>query len=542
RMACLDRRLAGTRALIEAYRGGVDAKGVDRAVVAVADLPAIADCDDGGALLRELPLPADPAVRARIGALETRLDRASAQDRLVHWKEAASEAEAIAAEAARTAWPPVEARALMLLHNSLSALGRYPEASAALRRTIDAAARARDDDLLARAWPALIYELGAFEKHADEALALRQSAEAAVLRTGNRLPDRVALATALGASLREAGKADQAEALLAPLAAEVDATAAVDMPRRTGLLNILTTVLRQEGKYTEALANQRKVVDLYAAALGPEHPFVAGATFNLANLVFHLGDTAEARRLLERVLAVQERSLGPDHPDVARTLTTLALRVDMDGEPERALAMLERALAIKEKQAPGSPELHSTLFNMAGVLMRLHRDDEARARMQRAVDILVAAYQGKDHPDLAWVIGGLGDTYLHQERFREAEREYLRALAMWRRLDPRHRKAALAMTDLAQARIGLHRHAEARADLDHAIALLTSLGGDRDADLVSPLLALADLHLAQQRYAEAAAAAERALAILGDHGEADQLERARDALSAARRRVSRRTR
>src|SRR5204862_234387 len=76
RMACLDRALGETRALIEVYSGPLEPAAIDRAPTAIAGLTPIDDCGDVAALNAEVPLPPDPATREQITALGARLDHA----------------------------------------------------------------------------------------------------------------------------------------------------------------------------------------------------------------------------------------------------------------------------------------------------------------------------------------------------------------------------------------------------------------------------------------------------------------------------------
>src|SRR6185503_1343782 len=74
RMQCLDRRAGELGALVELFGHAPDPEVLDRAVRAVAGLPDTTECAKGDQLSARVPLPSDPALRAHIAGLRTRLD------------------------------------------------------------------------------------------------------------------------------------------------------------------------------------------------------------------------------------------------------------------------------------------------------------------------------------------------------------------------------------------------------------------------------------------------------------------------------------
>jgi tetratricopeptide (TPR) repeat protein len=109
---------------------------------------------------------------------------------------------------------------------------------------------------------------------------------------------------------------------------------------------------------------------------------------NLGELARLRGQTAEAERLFLRALAVKEL-LGPDSPEVATSLNNLAQVYITEGRDTDAIPLLERSLTIQEKALdPEHPALRRTLIVLGEVYRRVGRSEDAfitdvRARMLR---------------------------------------------------------------------------------------------------------------------------------------------------------------
>src|SRR4029078_10393173 len=78
REVCLDRRRGQLQALTTLLAERSDPGVVDKAVTAVAGLYPVAACADIEALTARVRPPEDPALRARVAALQPRVDRLEA--------------------------------------------------------------------------------------------------------------------------------------------------------------------------------------------------------------------------------------------------------------------------------------------------------------------------------------------------------------------------------------------------------------------------------------------------------------------------------
>jgi tRNA A-37 threonylcarbamoyl transferase component Bud32 len=193
--------------------------------------------------------------------------------------------------------------------------------------------------------------------------------------------------------LAEATSATHAEAAV-PLYAEAARAAA--RARDDGLLaRILAGNIQvlgaKLGKPEAALALRPAAEG--AAMRGPEDRLVeAFVASSLATVFEAAGDQQQARQQWERVIAARRAALGDDHPAVAaaeQDLATLLSRGDKS-DRARALTMFEKVLATQR---------------------RLYGSDQ--------------------HPDIAFTLAGMGDTYRHERRYAEARVLYQEAASIY---------------------------------------------------------------------------------------------------------------
>lgn len=153
-------------------------------------------------------------------------------------------------------------------------------------------------------------------------------------------------------------------------------------------------------------------------------------------------DNAERTRILQNVLIKLEEEKGSDNPFIAISLSTLGgsyLREGKYGEAEKNML---RSLEIWEKiLAPGQPDItdtgmgvsvvgafNFTLDKLGSIYQRQERAKELEAVYFRALNIWEKKF-GPDHGQVADILNKLGDFYGKQKRYTEAEELHLQALA-----------------------------------------------------------------------------------------------------------------
>lgn len=413
KMFCLDQRLREVQALTDLF-ARADAKVVEKAADAVAGLGDLSRCTQPAALLEKVPPPGDPAVRARIRAVQADLAAAAALYRSGKSREALPRAEAVSRQALAVPYPPLQAEALSLLGGVHLNLGELKASEEELHQALWAADRARDDLLKAECWRELVYNVGYRQARFDEARRLARHAEAAIARAGGDLKAEAALArteaTLAGIQGDYAGSIRQLEKARA-LAQRID-------PRQPDyrILANLGGLYRDMGDFERAQPLLRRAVDLAERKLGPSHPHMAGICFNLGLCLSDLGQYEEAARPLERALAIREQLLGPDHPDVAGALIGVGSNWTARGDPARGHALLERALAIYEAREPKTPDGWAMAHHQLGEADHgLQRYEEALEHERQAIRLMEEVL-GPDSDYLLDPLESVGGIYLDQGR------------------------------------------------------------------------------------------------------------------------------
>ncbi|HEY8459767.1 MAG TPA: tetratricopeptide repeat protein, partial [Blastocatellia bacterium] len=223
---------------------------------------------------------------------------------------------------------------------------------------------------------------------------------------------------------------------------------------------------KAERLYRQSLAIREKV-------LGKDHPDVAESLSGLA-LVIASRETGKAEDMARRSLNIREKSLNSNDPAVAESLMTL-VEVTMDiGKPSEIESNLQRAMAIREN-ALGSahPDFAESLIKKGVFLDKRSQCQDAEGPIRRAIPILERAY-GTDHPAvaranlaLANVIAGAG-----QSRLSEFEEVSARAIAALERSSgPASRDVAQALSIKGTALMHLERYKEAETNLLKSLAI-----------------------------------------------------------------------
>lgn len=296
-------------------------------------------------------------------------------------------------------------------------------------------------------------------------------------------------------------------------------------------LHKLALFYLNNSQYAKAEPFEKRALVIREKKLNPDDPDLARSLFTLARVYEAQGQYAEAEPLYKRALAINEKAFGPEHPRVATTLKDLAHLYYVQRRYAEAAPLYQRALAIREKTL-GADHFEVIAFREdLASLLKQHTDAantalkegnfaeaERHAKWVLAIREEILG-QSPDppgfpdslkHPDLADSLKLLADVYTAQGRSGEAEVLEKRAVKIWERalwsVDQPNRLDSLYKLAKYDASHGHYDSAEAiYKELLRCRAPLQIGPGESIEWLCLPNVRneLAELYIAQHRYAEA---------------------------------------
>ncbi|MCB9298516.1 MAG: tetratricopeptide repeat protein [Lewinellaceae bacterium] len=277
------------------------------------------------------------------------------------------------------------------------------------------------------------------------------------------------------------------------------------------------------GRYEEALVQCQKALELWQQRHGDKH-FNVSIPYNNRGLVYmEQGDFAKAAESYKKALEIRMRTLGPRHPEVGATLLNIGLVENYRGEFDRSSGYFLKALDIfeeakatqnlpaaynnlglaysskedhqkaryyfektleaeQELYAPDSPELATTLFNIASAYQDGGDIEKAKEYYFQALDI---AKEG--HPYLGRIYNGVGLAYQAEKQFDKAKeyfrKGYERQVALF---SENHPTAAVYFYNLAAVAMEEGKGSEALKWNGQARKILGPGPGEGMADVRAP--------------------------------------------------------
>ena len=399
RLDCLDDQLRSLDSLVGAVRTGEVS--TFEALDAVHSLPEADACSAAAARARGTPqtFAGDPEAARRADEVDRALARARVAISMVDL-DAAREAMADAEQAVNELTDDVRrARVLYERGRTAEVADQFDEAARAFTGAAQTAARARADRIVADTAVRMVFVLGVDQQKVAESAPWDASAELLLARGVGDDGLRALLEEARGKMALHAHDM---------IAARRHADRALELhrratggrgPGRLGALRLKAGVLDATGDHEGAHALYSEALALAESNYGSDHPQVANALTMLARWSTESGDFTGARSQFERALAIRERALGGEHPLVAESLGDLGIVLDELGDAAGAEVNLRRWLAVEEKTDPKGQNMVAPLVNLAVVLRKAGRNDEARPLLQRAIGLYEGA-RGADFPGL----------------------------------------------------------------------------------------------------------------------------------------------
>lgn len=515
---CLAERRMASEALVDEL-SHTDAIGLRGAVSAAAGLSSEEACLDADRL-RRMPAPPAPEARAEIDEVRAQLSRSAALRAAAHHDEAISEANAALQRATELNWPPLVASAQLSVGLALGRAGRRGEEEAELEKAYFTAADTGESEVAAAASIALTLCVGSKLARIQDGLRWAKLAELALRSSGDYEGLlRARLDNHIGATHSRAADHPAARARYEQALARAEQLLGPEHPDVAVALGGLANVHQALGNHAEARALGERALAIMRAALGPEHPTVAGFLIDLANTEQVAGAPAKARALYEDALAIQVRTIGPDHLEVATTLNNLALNNGLTADGEQARKYYERAVVVLERNlGQEHPDVAKTLTNLAWLLRVAGNYDEAERLGSRAVAIQEKRL-GPKHPDLARSANALAMTLVAQGSYARAKPLLEQTLGIVESASGSDdREVAGVYNNLGLANHRLGALAEAERLYRRALAILEARDDSPSHELAATLVGLADIALDEDRAADGATLAARALRMQQDLG------------------------
>jgi tetratricopeptide (TPR) repeat protein len=392
RANCLDRALAGTKALV-AVLAEVTAPDIDR--IAQASPASLTACADTSALLGVADqLPTDPAVQAAIHEVAVGLAVNEALIDASRGPEAIEQARKILEGARTTGHLPTIAAATAQLgratHRTASTSEQRSAGEVLLNEGIRLAAEAGDARLVARTSSYVFNSIAYFQKRMQEAEAMFPAVEALVQRAGNSPEDRMQLLLGRSTLLFQYTRLDEARQALEEVIRLSESTQGKFEKYGISAATDLAHLYVELDRFTEAEAIAQRATDDVRRLYGAHHPRMMSAFGNLSTIqakaghrdralysiaeyrriaetmppdeprlkylplqesrVWRItGDCARAVPLLRDALAKFSAADGPDHPLTTQVMSDLGVCLGATKQVPEALSFLERALANRRQ-------------------------------------------------------------------------------------------------------------------------------------------------------------------------------------------------
>ena len=260
---------------------------------------------------------------------------------------------------------------------------------------------------------------------------------------GNVLAEAIARARALGPDGQEAlaialhqqaqleqsqGHRDRAIHALRELDGLLAQTPQRSVGDRQLIQQELASLLGEAGKGDDAEALLREVVEANEQIYGPKHPLTISSKVDQGRALARHGKTESARRLLTAMVDLAEQEYGPNAEATAFALTNLAAIEYADGRYDATIALLERTLrSVASRDGPQGPRTLLMLQNLARVRIDAGDLSGAQRELEQILSLMRSAGSGATAEPLAL----LGDIARQQGDPRRARSLHQRALDVY---------------------------------------------------------------------------------------------------------------
>jgi tetratricopeptide (TPR) repeat protein/tRNA A-37 threonylcarbamoyl transferase component Bud32 len=415
RTICLERGRTALGVVTRTIATG-DHATVERAEAAIARLPDLAACGDIERLDAIAAPPGDPALRARVDAVQRQVDAIAELRLRGKQAEAVAAAEGMVQEATAIGHAPTLAAAQNALGDVLSDASKHAESEVAYRAAASAAADGHDDVLAAEAWANVLFAASEQNERLDAAAALDPVVDAAVRRAGD--PPRLRLFYLIASGVL-ADRRDDFATAQARFEAAI-AIARTPQHRAQAMRDLAIVFWRRDGA-VKAVDSALSALKATEDAMGPDHLETAVALYTASQITNGAGRYPEAKRLGERALAIQIRHNGPDSLGASQAHVNLGNIESNLHDVVAARAHLEKAIAIDIALHVPDASLAMSLGALASLLQyEGHQLAEAVPYYERSIELL-AKSAGTDKLEYLMLSSNLAGTLEQLGRCADAQ-------------------------------------------------------------------------------------------------------------------------
>lgn len=226
---------------------------------------------------------------------------------------------------------------------------------------------------------------------------------------------------------------------------------------------MLAGLYRLTDRYDDAESYLRRALAVQLEVYGADHLEVAKTKRHLAAVLRDTDRFEESDSLYREVIEMRTRMLGPDHVEVGHTWNSYATLLSRMGDTEGAIEANKKMLSILEKNFDGPhPSFAAAYSNLAFMLQDIGDDEAAIEHFHRSIAVQDAVGLDPGHPNRAFPLMGLANTYRHQGNYSDAIRISRDVLALRREaLTSEHRHTMDTASDLASSLIETGAYSEA---------------------------------------------------------------------------------
>ena len=239
----------------------------------------------------------------------------------------------------------------------------------------------------------------------------------------------------------------------------------------------------------------------------------------LAVLIGEAHDLIDARRFregLERAeatVAMWRRQGARANADIAWLHGDIAKAAEATGDIPRAEAAYKEAIALDDRFFDKANPHSAWDTGVYGTfLVAQGRYAEAEPYVRKGLELRKALY-GTDNPNTLYAYSGMGKLYTGQGRLDEAAHWYGEGIDTCKRIALRHNVCSQLLSLRALVEGRQKRFADADRDLDAALDLQKSIGGDASPAYAYVLKVRVTVEVNEGKYDDAIASANRVLEI-----------------------------